>query len=154
MWRIDSGVEAMNRLSVEKNIKLFEGQAVLSKIETEARRVIMLGHYVGTVEMEANVLIDMIVQSIIPAVKEADQDTKALAAAAKSIAEKLAAVHHEEDPFKKASVARELRLDVIEAARKVCDEAEAQCPANLWPFATYKELLFLDANQDGHGQTI
>jgi len=154
VWRIDSGVEAMNRLSVEKNIKLFEGLGVLSKVETEARRVIMLGHYVGTVEMEANCMVEMIVQSIIPAVKEADQDTAALAAAAKAVADKLAKVHHEEDPFKKASVARELRLDTMEAARKVCDEAEAICPANLWPMATYKDLLFLDANQDGHGQTI
>ena len=70
------------------------------------------------------------------------------------MADKLASVHHEEDAFKKAVLARELRLDVIEAGRKVVDEAEAVTPANLWPFATYKELLFLDANQDGNGQTI
>jgi len=154
VWRIDSGVEAINRLSVEKNIKLFESLGVLSRVETEARRLVNLGHYVGTVEMEANVFIDMVVQNIVPAVKEAGLDTTALSAAAKSVADKLASVHHEEDAFKKAVLARELRLDVIEAGRKVVDEAEAVTPANLWPFATYKELLFLDANQDGNGQTI
>jgi len=154
VWRIDSGVEAMNRLSVEKNIKLFESLGVLTKTETEARRLVMLGHYVGTVEVEANCMIDMIKQFIIPSVGEAGQDTKALEAAAAKVEKKLASVHHEEDAFKKAVLARELRLETMEEARVVCDAAEAECPASMWPFATYRDLLFLDSNQDGHGQTI
>ena len=31
--------------------------------------------------------------------------------------------------------------------REVCDAAEAQCPANVWPIASYKSLLFLDSEQ-------
>jgi glutamine synthetase len=154
VWRIDSGVEAMQRLAAEKNLALFESLGVLSRPETEARRVVMLGHYTGTVEMEAGCMVDMILQHIVPAVAKAGQDTAALAAAAKSVAAKISEVHHGTDPLQKAQLARELRLDTMEAARKVCDEAEGRCPADLWPFATYKELLFLDLNQDGNGQTL
>jgi glutamine synthetase len=31
--------------------------------------------------------------------------------------------------------------------RKIVDEVEAECPANLWSYATYKELLFLDSGK-------
>ena len=63
-------------------------------------------------------------------------------------------VHHEDDVLKKATLARELRLETMEEARKVCDAAEATCPANLWPMATYRDLLFLDSNQNAHGETV
>ena len=127
---------------------------VLSATEAEARRTVSMDHYSGTVEMEAGCMVDMIVQYIIPAVKEAGQPTAALEAAAKSVNDKLHAVEHASESFAKAKLARELRLDTMEAARKVVDEAEALCPAKLWPFATYRDLLFLDSNQDGHGSSI
>ena len=31
--------------------------------------------------------------------------------------------------------------------RKVVDDVEAACPANLWTMATYKELLFVDTGK-------
>ena len=76
IWRIDSGVEAVNMMSSEKNIKLFQDMKVLSKEELIARRDIKLQHYAGIVEMEALCFIDMVKQSILPAIKEAEQDTK------------------------------------------------------------------------------
>ena len=42
----------------------------------------------------------------------------------------------------------------MDDCRKACDEAEAICPADAWPFATYRDLLFLDQNQDYFGQTV
>jgi len=47
VWRIDSGVEAMQALSSEKNLALFEKMNVLSKKEAEARTEVMLDHYAG-----------------------------------------------------------------------------------------------------------
>ena len=40
--------------------------------------------------------------------------------------------------------------------RKVCNAAEATCPANRWALvmATYRDLLFLDSNQNAHGETV
>jgi glutamine synthetase len=53
IWRIDSGVDAINMMGSEKNIKLFESMKVLSKEELFARKDIALQHYAGIVEMEA-----------------------------------------------------------------------------------------------------
>jgi glutamine synthetase len=153
VWRIDSAVEAMKTTSSDKNVALFEKMKVMSKTELEARENIMFVHYYGMVEMEALSMIDMIVQQIVPAVASAGLDTAALTDAAKKVQDKLAAVHHESDDYKKAVIARELRLETMMDAREVCDSAEASCPAHLWPMATYKELLFLDSQQDGNGNT-
>lgn len=125
----------------------------MNKTELEARVSVQYNHYVGMVELEALSMIDMIVQQIIPACSSAGMDTAALSAVAKSVQDKLSAVHHEGDDFKKAQIARELRLETMIEARSVVDAAEALCPSNTWPIATYRELLFLDSQQDGNGQT-
>lgn len=153
IWRIDSGVEAMAKISDKKNIELFERQKVLNAQECKARELVFYGHYIGVVEMEALSLIDMIVQQIIPAMKGAGIDSSAVSAAAKSVQAGLDGVHHESDSAKQAALARTLRLETMMKAREAVDAAEAITPSNVWPIATYRELLFLDSNQDGNGQT-
>ena len=59
----------------------------------------------------------------------------------------MAAIHHEEDEKAKATLARTLRLETMVELRAHADAAEAVVPADLWTLATYKDLLFLDANQ-------
>lgn len=71
VWRIDSGVEATNHLGSDKNKALFKKMGVLSEIELEARRVVHLEHYIGTVEIEAGCLVDMINQHVLPACQAA-----------------------------------------------------------------------------------
>jgi len=153
IWRIDSAVESMRHIGSEKNVAMFEKMGVMNKAELEARKDVMYTHYTGMVEMECLSMIDMMVQQIIPAMQGANLDTAALVAGAKKLQTGLAAVHHEEDGFKKADLARNLRLETMMEVREICDSAEAICPANMWPIATYKELLFLDSQQDGNGQT-
>jgi glutamine synthetase len=53
VWRIDSGVESLARLSDPKNIKLFSDMNVLNEKECVARTTVNLEHYTGFVEMEA-----------------------------------------------------------------------------------------------------
>ena len=60
-------------------------------------------------------------------------------------------MHAVDGEYEKATLARVLRLETMEDARKVCDTIEETVPAHLWTLATYKELLFLDANQ---GETL
>merc|ERR1711957_129875 len=73
VWRIDSGVESNRVLVAEKNLALFETMGVMSREETISREVVLMEHYTGTVEVEANTFIDMINQHIIPSVEAADQ---------------------------------------------------------------------------------
>jgi glutamine synthetase len=147
IWRIDSGVEAMARLTADKNVALFQKMGVLSKEELESRQMIMYEHYTGTVEMEALTLIDMLNQHIIPSVKAAGiGPLTELQALAPKLKEALAGIHAAESSYDKASLARVLRLETMVDMRAICDAAEEVCPDNLWTLATYKELLFLDSH--------
>jgi glutamine synthetase len=153
VWRIDSGVEAINRLTAEKNVALFEKMQVLTKVECEARQEVLLNHYVGTVEMEAFCLIDMLNKHIIPSIKAAGVGPlKELEACVPKLKKALDTVHHADTPLEKATNARILRLETMIEIREVCDAAEEVCPANLWTLATYKELLFLDSHTGHPGE--
>jgi glutamine synthetase len=52
VWRIDSGVDAMQVITAPKNTALLARMGVLSPDECAARQSVMLGHYTGTVLME------------------------------------------------------------------------------------------------------
>lgn len=147
VWRIDSGVEAIAHLSMDKNIALFEKMGVLTSEECKARQDVTHDHYTGTVEMEALTLIDMINQNIIPSVKAAGVGPlQELEAIVPKLKEALAAIHAAEDSYEKAKLARVLRLETMVEMRETCDAAEEVVPADLWTLATYKELLFLDSH--------
>lgn len=147
--RIDSGVEAMARFTAPKNIELFSSLNILSKEECEARQVSLLNHYTGTVEIEALVMIDMINQYIIPAVKVAGVGSvKDLEGAIATLKKSLHDIHHTESELDKAQKSRVLRLETMVQIREVVDNTEAIVPAHLWPIATYKELLFLDQQRN------
>jgi len=154
VWRIDSGVEATEMMGSAKNIELFSKMNVMSKEELLARKDVQLQHYSGFVEMEALCFIDMVKQQILPALAEAGMDAAPVKKALASVQAKFDKFHHEGDDYKKAQIARELRLETMIEARVAVDAAEAECPAHIWPLATYKELLFLDANQDANGNTV
>jgi len=147
VWRIDSGVESMSALGSPKNLELFNKMSVMTPEECTARVAVMHEHYAGTVEMEALCMIDMIKQNIIPSAKAAGLPTADLEKGAASVAAGLATVHAAADEEAKATAARVLRLETMEDVRLVCDKTEEDVPADLWTIGTYKELLFLDANQ-------
>jgi glutamine synthetase len=147
LWRIDSGVEAMCRFTHPKNVALFEDLKVLTPQECAARQQVLLTHYSGTVEVEANCLVDMLNQQIIPAVKAGGVGPLAeLQAAVETLKAAQLQIHHTKDHKARAELSRTLRLDTMIKIRAVCDAAEAVVPEHLWPLATYKELLFLDMN--------
>lgn len=150
VWRIDSGVEAMKRISEPKNVALFEGLKVMSKKECDARAECMHDHYSGYVEIEANAMLDMFQQHVIPSVKAAEDLghlLPGLEAAVAAVEKGLHGLHGAPDAYGKATLARVLRLETMIDARAVADKAEAVVPADLWTLATYSELLFLDKQQ-------
>jgi glutamine synthetase len=149
LWRIDSGVEAICRLTHPKNVELFSSLNIISPEECEARENALLCHYTGTVEIEAGVLVDMLNQYIIPAVKGAGVGSvKDLEGAATTLSSALKEIHNADSAKAKALLARKLRLETMIELRELIDNTEAIVPANLWPIATYKELLFLDQHRE------
>merc|ERR1719361_2282029 len=69
--RIDSGVDAICKLTDQKNLDLFVQAGVFGVDEITARKTVLLELYVGIVEMEILVMIDMINQHVIPSMKNA-----------------------------------------------------------------------------------
>jgi len=149
--RIDSGVEAIEKLNEEKNLKLFESMGVMDREESAARAEVMHDTYIGVVEIEANCMSEMIKTQVLPAVKAAGTVApavvSALEAAEGRISAELEKIEKAPSSYEKAKVARVLRLEVMEELRDAADAAEACVPAADWPMATYKELLFLDFEQ-------
>jgi glutamine synthetase len=150
LWRIDSGVDAICRYTNPKNVALFEEMKVFSAAECSARQTVMLSHYLGTVEIEVLTLIDMLVQHIIPSVKEAKITGYDLEKIVATLKKDLAEIHHTEDLVKKAQLARKLRLETMIDIRTTVDEVEGLVPAHLWTLATYKDLLFLDQHHQDY----
>jgi len=149
LWRIDSGVDAMCRFTAQKNIDLFSSHNVLTQEECSARQHASLNHYTGTVEIEAQVFVDLLNQYIIPAVKVAGVGSvKDLDAAVNTLKNALKEIHHCASEIDKAHLARRLRLETMISIREMVDNTEAIVPAHLWPIATYKELLFLDQQRE------
>lgn len=149
IWRIDSGVDAMCRMSADKNKKLFSDMGIFTPTECEARETVLLEHYIGTVEIECKTMIDMIYQHVIPAAKNAGVDkVAALTLEAERLSSSLSSVLAAGTPQEMAKLARTLRLETMEEARKVCDETEAMIPPALWTLASYRELLFLDTHKN------
>jgi len=150
IWRIDSGVEAAQQMASEKNVALFNSQSVMTEDETKAHCETMHEQYVGQVLIEAMCMVEMIKTKIHPtAVKCGLPQASDLQKHAKVLAAAIGEIEQEPEAYGKAKLARVLRLEKMEAARGVCDAAEAECPASEWPLATYQELLFLDFTQDG-----
>jgi glutamine synthetase len=154
IWRIDSGVEALEHLTSDKNKAMFKSLNILGEEELTAKRDVHLDHYTNTVEIECLAMIDMMQQQVIPAIKEAKMATGDLEAGVKKLQEGIKGVHAGADCIAKARLARVLRLETMVAVRETCDTAEATCPAHLWPMPNYTQLLFLDQTQDAFGNTI
>lgn len=143
-WRIDSGVDAIARYTDQKNLDLFDDLGVLSNEDCRARRTVLLKHYVGTVEMEANCMLEMIEKHVVPSCVKANYGTWDLSWCINALKSGLYYIHHCEDEVEQANLARVLRLETMMKIRQHVDAAEEWVPAGLWTLATYEELLFLD----------
>jgi glutamine synthetase len=159
LWRIDSGVEAMSRISAADNLAVWESLGVMSRKEAEARAEVMYEHYAGVVEIEAKCMIDMITMNVVPDCKKACQVGGAslssgvisnLEAAVPKLEASLSKMTGAGSELEKAKLARVLRLETMEEVRVLCDEAEGLVPEGSWSLGTYKELLFLDSQQSSY----
>jgi glutamine synthetase len=150
VWRIDSGVDAICRFTDPKNIGLFSSMGVLSAAECAARQNVMLEHYVGTVEIEAKCMVQMLNQHVIPSVRRAGvgPSVQTLEEAVGLLEHAIKYIHQEDNLKKKAEFSRVLRLEDMVEVRSLADSAEAVVPADLWTLSTYSDLLFLDQTSE------
>jgi glutamine synthetase len=162
-------VDAFGVLRAKKNTDLFKRYNVLTQAELDSRTHIAVEKYIKQLGIEAETMVSLARNQILPAalrhqqlMAEAVAATKAAgvecgdtAAALKSFVELVtnlrmatnnverAAAHHVADPLKHAAqISRELKPAMNEL-RNVVDSLETLVAADLWPLPTYRDLLFL-----------
>ncbi len=167
---IKSMVEAVDTLTTEKSVKLFEKFGIFTKAELESREEILYETYAKTINIEALTMIDMANKQYIPAVvkytksladavlavKEAGADASvqvellhavsAKLAEAKEALKKLEAVHTDvtamEDVKEQAFFYHGTVMSAMEALRAPIDELETIVDKEVWPVPSYGDLIF------------
>ena len=163
-------VEAVDTLTTEKSVKLFERFGIFTRAELQSREEILYETYAKTINIEALTMIDMASKQIIPAVvsytKELADTVIAVAQAGveptvqrellakvnlylKEMQQALKELQEAEDKVQKIANAKEKAFfysEVVTAAmgklRTPADQLEVLVDKKVWPFPTYADLLF------------
>lgn len=167
---IPSMVEAVDTLTTEKAIRLFEKFGIFTEAELHSRAEVLYETYAKTINIEALTMLDMANKQIIPAgirfaktladtalsVKEAGGDAFVMEELIKTVTEKLSEMkkaaellaREEKKAFsmkmgkEQAFYYHDTIVALMNALRKPADELEKLVDKEYWPFPTYAELLF------------
>jgi glutamine synthetase len=170
LLNLKNTVDALPQLVSKEAVAMFEKYNVLNGRELHARYEIMLEQYNKAINIEGQLMVLMANCSILPAAfeyqKQLGQSVAAVAAAGKeSIASKtvLDALIEATDDLKErtntlaqvltrngdgsaekqAKRYRDLAVPAMASLREAGDTLESLIPADLWPLATYREMLFI-----------
>jgi glutamine synthetase len=163
-----STVDALPQLVTEEAIELFSRYGVFSAHESHSRYEIGLEQYVLSVGVEARLTLEMANTVILPAALRyqtelaanlaslkaigAELDTTTLddvSAAIKALRAGIATLRatighdHEGTPEEQAAHIQGADLPAMDAVRAAADELETLVADDLWPLATYQEMLFI-----------
>lgn len=167
---INSMVEAVDTLTTDRSVALFEKFKIFTRSELEARQEVLYETYAKTINIEAMTMIHMAAKQMIPAVI---RYTKQLADAVLSLREAqvdaavhtelLQAVNQRLIEMKKALSVLEEKEEIasqmaggreqafyykdvvtkaMDALRKPADELEMLVEKEIWPIPTYADLIF------------
>jgi len=163
--------DALPALLSEKSAKLFESYGVLNSRELSARVEVLYEKYSTTMGIEARTMIDMVDTLVLPAALRYQseiaetvhatqqagvdcsdtvdhlRDVVTMVAELRSTMRELIRTEREtgqiEDLGQQAEYVRDALVPVMEHARHAADALEAVMPEDLWPLATYTEMLFI-----------
>jgi len=167
---IKSMVEAVETLTTDKAVKLFERFGIFTKAELESREEVLYETYAKTINIEALTMIDMASKQILPAVvrytktladtvlavKEAGADasvqvgllkeTSTLLASAKEALEALkvaaAKAAAMDEGKEQAFYYKDVVKQAMDALRAPVDSLEMIVDKNVWPIPSYGDLMF------------
>ena len=116
-------IEAVDTLTTEKAVKLYEKFGIFTKAELESRKEVLYETYIKTINIEALTMIEMASKQIVPAVIRYS----------KSLADTVLAV-------KAAGVDASVQTQLLgEVSRKL---SARRVDKKVWPIPTYGDLIF------------
>src|SRR3989441_1473278 len=170
LLNLKNTVDALPQLTSKEAIGIFEKYKVLNGREVHARYDVMIETYNKTVNVEGQLMVLMANRYILPAALEYQKRVADSVAAVKSVGgksvegkktlDRLTAMtddfkrrtdklqhelEHEGngDAVKHAKHYRDTVIPAMAALREAGDELEVVIPHELWPLATYREMLFI-----------
>lgn len=164
-------VEAVEALTYEESVSLFEEFGVFTKAELESRKEIKYETYSKAINIEARTMIDIASKQIIPAVirytknladsinavvsagiLDVDVQTELLRDTSALLKDTRDALNHLKEVAKTAAAMeegkerafyyREKVMPAMEALRRPVDELEMIVDKDMWPMPSYGDLLF------------
>ncbi|MGQ0562316.1 MAG: glutamine synthetase III family protein [Gemmatimonadota bacterium] len=163
-------LDAIPKLTDEKNTTLFEKYGVLTRREVEAREEIAFDQYFKTVNIEGETTAELAQTMVLPAAVRYLNEVLAAAARTKTLGlkpegkHKLIGVVNDlvnelvesldelvkqnaelggDDVHSKAHHMRDNIVPAMSNVRKVVDRLEKVLPDDLWPLPRYREMLFV-----------
>jgi glutamine synthetase len=162
-------VDAFHVLKAKKNVDLFRKYGILSKAEYDSRIHIAIEKFIKQLTIEAETMVSIARSQLLPAALEHQRRLAESVAATKAAGvdpgdsaqalrefvdlvnelrrrtaevERLGA-HHESDPSRHAALLNKQLKPAMQRLRQVGDALEGLVAAELWPWPTYRDLLFL-----------
>ena len=163
-------VEAVDTLTTEKSVKLFEHFGIFTRAELQSREEILYETYAKTINIEALTMIDMASKQILPAVvsytreladtvlavaqtgiepvvqkellEQVNLSLKEMQKALKELQEAENKVTEITNAKEKAFFYREVVTAAMKKLREPADRLEVLVDKRVWPFPTYGDLLF------------
>ncbi len=170
LLNLSSTPDALETLTLDKNVTLYEKHGVLSSSELSARQTIMFQNYSRIIKIEALTMIDMAKKQIYPAINgyicklyesiKAKKELKLVKTADVKIAKRLAELNESiyytvqnleslvalrkqiTNPKDKAFFFKDKVLKCMNELREYVDEAERMTDEERWPFPSYSKILF------------
>jgi glutamine synthetase len=170
LLNLTNTVDALPQLVTKEAIALFEKYKVLNAREVQARQEIMVETYNKTVNVEGQLMVLMANRYVLPAALTYQTQVGASVAAVKAAGGKSAAGKKLLDRLTKLTDEFKQRTDQLQAAlahdghgaleahakhfrdavvpamvavRETSDALESIIPHEVWPLATYREMLFI-----------
>lgn len=172
LLNLPTTADCMPYLLHEKNVEMLTRHGVFSVPELHSRCEIMLDNYCKTVEIEANTMIDMARQDILPAVQSYATHVAQGIAAKRSVVDTLPCTHETKlleqlstltdqiaqgmealevvtdrveqmaDVTATSEAVRDEMLPAMAQLRQAVDQAETITAISFWPYPSYGQLLF------------
>ena len=163
--------QAVTRYMSDKNVALFEKHGIMSRLEMSAREEVDIENYCNIISIEAKTLLGMTTREIIPAISSFEGelcrtllDKQSIFEKDDSSVERVECLRLSKDNSEIADLCGRLSdaLDVaptamdagtasyyhdkvlvlMEEMRLLINDAEGLVPGRLWPYPTYRRLLF------------
>ena len=160
--------DALPQLVTEDSLELFRQYGVFTHREIHSRYEVALEQYILTVDVEARLTLEIATTLVLPAalryqtelatniatLKDIGMDAETgtldeVSSAIKALREAIdrlrREIRHDHDGIMEERAARLQQADLpaMEAVRAAADELESLVADDLWPLATYQEMLFI-----------